>query len=263
MTTNESTLAIRDLKNTFRNRELVNKAELREFYRSLNPGLTEEAFRRILYALEKEERIVSIGAGVYALPGSSPSTHKREFLPKFSAAVQDINSNLKTAFPYTPYLIWETRFLHEFMVHQPNQNQVILEIDKEATESVFNHLKSSSPRTIFLEPDKTTFERYIVGSPESVLVLRLVTQSPRLKMNGVVSAKLEKILVDIFSDEDRFFVFHGQEMINIFENAFSTYWINPKTLFRYASRRKASKDLRTFINTKTKIDLLKYTENLL
>ena len=74
-------------------------------------------------------------------------------------------------------------------------------------------------------------------------------------MKGVVCAKLEKILVDIFSDEDRFFIFHGQEMINIFDNAFSNYWINTKTLFRYAGRRKAAERLKHFINSETQIKL--------
>jgi hypothetical protein len=83
-----------------------------------------------------------------------------------------------------------------------------------------------------------------------------------MKTKGVVSARLEKILVDIFSDEDRFFTFHGQEMINIFENAFSMYWINTKTLFRYAGRRKVVERLKNFINTRTQIDLSTLLENI-
>lgn len=262
MKTNVSTLAIPELKMKFSKRETVRKVELWEFYLLQNPDLTEQAFRRILYSLEKESCITPIGAGIYALINPFLASNKKKFVPSLSLTAQELSIDVRKNFPYTQYLIWETGALHEFMIHQPSQSQIILEIDKEATESVFNKLKEQSAGNIFLEPDRVTFERYIIDAPESILLLQLVTQSPKMKTKGVVSAKLEKILVDIFSDEDRFFTFHGQEMINIFENAFSTYWINTKTLFRYAGRRKVAGRLKNFINTRTQIELSTLLENI-
>jgi hypothetical protein len=254
MKTNMSTLSIPELKMKFSNRESVRKVELWEFYHLQNPDLTEQAFRRILYSLEKERLITPIGAGIYVLLNPFLASNKKKFVPSLSPTAQELS--------LAQYLIWETGALHEFMTHQPGQNQIILEIDKEATESVFNKLKEQSPGNIYLEPDRVTFERYIIDSHESILLLQLVTQSPKMKTKGVVSARLEKILVDIFSDEDRFFTFHGQEMINIFENAFSTYWINMKTLFRYAGRRKVVERLKNFINTQTQIKLSTLLANI-
>jgi hypothetical protein len=257
-----STLAIPELKMEFSTRESVCKAELRKFYRLQNPDLTEHAFRRILYSLEKEGLITPLGAGVYALLDPSLSSKKKKFIPNFSAAAQDLNSTLQENFPYTQYLIWETRILHDLMTHQPGQSQIILEVDKEACESVFNFLNEQPSRKIFLEPNRVDIERYIINFPESILQLRLVTQSPKIKKKGIISARLEKILVDIFTDENRFFTFHGQEMINIFENAFLTYWINTKTLFRYAGRRKVAVRLKNFIDTQTQIESSSFLENI-
>jgi hypothetical protein len=262
MKTNMSTLAIPELEMKFSNRGSVCKVELWEFYHLQNPDLTEQAFRRILYSLEKERLITPIGAGIFVLLNPFLAFNKKKFVPSLSPTALELSVDVRENFPYTPYLIWETRALHEFMTLQPGQNQIILEIDKEATESVFNKLKEQSSGNIFLEPNRVTFERYIIDSTESILLLQLVTQSPKMKTKGVVSARLEKILVDIFSDEDRFFTFHGQEMINIFENAFSTYWINTKTLFRYAGRRKVVERLKNFINTRTQIDLSTLLENI-
>jgi hypothetical protein len=262
MKTSVSTLAIPELQTKFSSREYVRKVELWEFYHLQNPDLTEQAFRRILYSLEKERCITPIGAGIYALINPFLATNKKKFVPSLSPTAQELSSEVRENFPNTQYLVWETRALHEFMTHQPGQNQIILEIDKEATESVFNKLKEQSSRNIFLEPDRVTFERYITDSPISILLLQLVTQSPKMKTKGIISARLEKILVDIFSDEDRFYTFHGQEMINIFENAFSTYWINTKTLFRYAGRRKVVERLKKFINTRTQIKLSTPFENI-
>jgi hypothetical protein len=262
MKTNMSTLAIPELEMKFSNRGSVRKVELWEFYHLQNPDLTEQAFRRILYSLEKERLITPIGAGIFVLLNPFLAFNKKKFVPSLSPTALELSLDVRENFPYTPYLIWETRALHEFMTLQPGQNQIILEIDKEATESVFNKLKEQSSGNIFLEPNRVTFERYIIDSTESILLLQLVTQSPKMKTKGVVSARLEKILVDIFSDEDRFFTFHGQEMINIFENAFSMYWINTKTLFRYAGRRKVVERLKNFINTRTQIDLSTLLENI-
>jgi hypothetical protein len=262
MKTNKSTLAIPELKMKFSNRETVRKVELWEFYHLQNSDLTEQAFRRILYSLEKESCITPIGAGIYALINPFLASNKKKFVHILSPTAQELSLEVKKNFPYTQYLIWETGALHEFMIHQPGQNQIILEIEKEATESVFNKLKEQSSGNIYLEPDRLTFERYIIDAPESILLLQLVTQSPKMKTKGVISARLEKILVDIFSDVDRFFTFHGQEMINIFENAFSMYWINSKTLFRYAGRRKVVERLKNFINARTQIELSTLLENI-
>jgi len=76
----------------------------------------------------------------------------------------------------------------------------------------------------------------------------------------VPSPKLEKILVDLFTDEDRFYYFQGAELARIFENAFSAHPISVKTLFRYARRRKASTKLRKFIHEQTQIELPRFVE---
>ena len=262
MKTNKTALTIPDLKTKFSNRKLIRKVELRQFYLLQDPDLTEQTFRRILYSLEKQKIIIPIGAGLYALLNDPHSVEKKKFIPTLSSSIQELGSIIRENFPYTHYLIWETNILHEFMTHQPSQNQIILEIDKNACESVFNRLKEEPSGNFFLEPNKVTFERYIINTPESIILLRLVTQSPKIKTKGIITARLEKILVDIFADEDRFFVFHGQELINIFENAFSMYWINLKTLFRYAGRRKVAMKLQAFITTQTQIELSSPTGNI-
>ena len=66
-------------------------------------------------------------------------------------------------------------------------------------------------------------ERYVLPRPDSILFSRLVTQSPRKTIHGIPFPKLEKILVDIFVDGDKYYYFQGEELARIFENAFSTY----------------------------------------
>ena len=91
-----------------------------------------------------------------------------------------------------------------------------------------------------------TIERYVVNSPESILLLPLITQPPKIKVKGVVCAKLEKILVDIFSDEDQFFIFHGQEMINICDNAILQLLDKYENIIPLCRQAEGSRTVETF-----------------
>lgn len=256
-----SQLHIHELNKKFPARRPLPKSSLRGFYSRFQPELSEQAFRRILYALEKRQVLTPIGAGMYALTGGDVSSSRGNFVPDWSSACKGIQGIVKQAFPYLETLSWETRLLHEWMLHQPANNQIILEVEKDTCESVFNHLAQEYPGQVFLEPDRAMMERYILPLPESILVSRLMTQSPKKKLRGVIFPRLEKILVDIFVDSDKFFAFQGEELVHIFENVFSAYWINEKTLFRYAGRRNAAARLRNFINTKIIVPLTQTGEN--
>lgn len=245
---------------SFEGHEIVKKSDLWNYYFSSNLVFSKNDFRRKLYALEKTGLITPIGSGLYGI--SNPFSHylKKTFTPQLSADVEEINAILKNRFPYTPYLIWETKVIYQFMTHQPGQNRIILDIDRSAIESVFNFLRDEYTSNLFIEPNRTTLEHYSNNSEHLILLLGLTSQSPRLKVNGLPTAKIEKILVDVFADDNSFMIFHGRELANIFTNAFSKYWVNPKTLFRYAGRRQVTDSLTTFISTKTDIDLDKYLE---
>jgi hypothetical protein len=253
-----------ELRNTFSGSRSVQKSNLRNFYVHHSQSVTEQAFRRFLYRLEKQQIIIPIGTGTFAFldEGSKPNTKKKRFSPNWSQELGNLNERVRKAFPYIQYLVWETSVLHEFMIHQPGQNFFILETERDVAESAFNLLSQEYPGKTFLEPARVTMERYVLPQPDSILISRLITQSPRKTVLGIPFPKLEKILVDIFVDGDKYFYFQGEELARIFENAFSMYWINEKTLFRYAGRRMAREKLRQFIREHTQIELSDFTEDI-
>ena len=245
------------LRNTFSGFKSVQKSDLRNFYAHHSQSATEQGFRRFLYGLEKQNILTPIGTGIYAFH-DQPSlsvTNKKHFSPHWSGELGLLNEVVRRAFPYVEYLLWETRVLHEFMIHQPGQNLFILETEKDVCESAFNLLSQEYPGRTFLDPARVTMERYVLPQQDGILIIRLVTQSPRKKINGIPSPKLEKILVDIFVDGDKYYYFQGEELARIFENVFSTFWINEKTLFRYAGRRMVREKLRQYIHEQTQIEL--------
>jgi len=257
----DTNLHIPELKSSFSGRSFFRKADLRDFYRTRSVELSEKTFRRILYALEKRDLIRKIDIGVYTLGNDHPGLRsQKNFIPTFSPELSALNITIKAAFPYVEYLIWETRILHEFMLHQPGQNQIILETEKETTESIFNFLNDRYEGKVFLHPDRVTFERYILPRTDSIIISTLITQSPHQKVNDIPCPKMEKILVDIFADDEKFYIFHGQELAHIFETTFERYRVSEKSLFRYADRRKVGQKIRTFINRETDIRLLQQRE---
>ena len=255
MKSDVSQLHLNELTKAFLASGQVQKSALRSFYASFEPALTEQTFRRIVYALEKRQALTPIAAGIYAIHENGTPPSKKNYVPVLSQSHQALKQILQETFPYLETLSWETGMLGEWMTHQPANNQIILETERETCESVFNYLQQKYSGQVFLEPDRTMMERYILPLSESILITRLMTQSPKKKMRWLVFPCLEKILVDVFVDSDKFFAFQGDELVHIFENSFAAYWISEKTLFRYAGRRKVATRLMEFIKSRTDIQL--------
>ncbi len=246
-------LHLPELKSTFSEHVSIAKNELRSFYRMRTDDFNEQFFRRALYALEKEQILVPLGSGMYAF--KEQEVKKRKFLYSPSKELSSIHQIIQKTFPYLDYLCWETMILHEFMTHQPGQNLILVETDKDACESVFNRLMEKHTGRVFLDPSRSLMENYILPQASPIIVLPLTSEAPRTTHNNIPFPKLEKTLVDILVDKNIFFAFQGAELSNIYENAFNTYWLNQRTMFRYARRRKAGKTLQEFIQTKTGIQL--------
>jgi len=253
-----------ELRRFFPGSRSVQRSDLRKFYAQYSRAGTDQAFRRFLYRLEKEQVITPVGGGVYVFhdPASPADAIKRRFSPTWSKEILQLNDAFQKVFPYTRYLLWETRVLHEFMLLQPGQNFTILETERDVCESAFNLMRAEFPGRVFLKPDREIMERYVLPQGDSILIYRLVTEAPRRMTLGIPSPKLEKILVDLFANKDRFFYFQGAELTRIFENALSIYWVSGKTLFRYARRRKVSQKLQEFIREQTHIAIPRFMEEI-
>jgi hypothetical protein len=260
MKTTHCQLQTPELKAIFSGHGTILKNDLRNFYRTRAQNFNEQFFRRVLYALEKEQVLVSMDAGMYAFKDQE-SSRREKFSYNPSKKLSSTHQTLQKAFPYLDYLCWETTLLHEFMTHQPRQNQIIIEAEKDACESVFNGLREKYNGRVFLNPDRSMMEKYVLTEADPIIVIPLISQSPRMTESGIPFPKLEKILVDVFVNKDIFYAFQGKELSNIYENTFSAYWVNEKTMFRYASRRKADKKIRGFIQKKTKIQLVLHKES--
>ena len=161
--------------------------------------------------------------------------------------MKSIHKELEKQFPYMQTCIWNTSFLNELMVHQPGRFYTLVEVDREATESVFYFLKDKM-KNVFLEPSSNILSLYASSEKEVIVIKSLVSEAPIQKVKGVQTTTIEKLLVDIFCDETIFAAQQGSEMQTIFRNAIEKYSINENKMIRYADRRGKKEAFIVYLN---------------
>ncbi|MGN1156265.1 MAG: DUF6577 family protein [Agathobacter sp.] len=173
---------------------------------------------------------------------------KTPYIPIISSEMKELYSNISERYPYTKFCIWQARVVSSFMQHIPNIDVLILETARTSAEAVYEDIREiASGRTVLLCPTEKEFRLYASGTP-SLLVKNLHSESPVMQVNGLTTARLEKILVDITITPE-FEYARNSELFTIFENADQMYRISKKTMLRYASRRGKKEELKNLIDS--------------
>jgi hypothetical protein len=193
-----------------------------------------------VYTLVQEGVLQRIGRGKFRLGES------RKYIPEISSLTKSIYKKLKAEFPYVNFCVWNTSVLNEFMQHQPTRFFLLVETDKETTNSVFYFLREIK-KTIFIEPTIDILEKYLMNDKDVIIIKPLISEAPTQNVNGVETATIEKILVDVFCDDVIFSAQQGAEKRTVFKEAFTKYTINQSKMLRYAARRRKKEELNQFV----------------
>ncbi len=121
------------------------------------------------------------------------------------------------------------------MLHQLFKYYLVLEVEKDSAEAVFNTMTDVSKK-VFLNPTEDIFTRYISNFSEVIIVQSLITESPIIEVEGTKIASLEKLLVDCIADKELFSA-QQNEIEFIFKTANEKYTVNKGKVKRYARRR--------------------------
>jgi hypothetical protein len=233
------------VRDRFKDISFFTREELFNFYKEFDPELKETTFRWRIYELKKKEIIKVLKRGVFTI------TNKSTYQPEVSTSLIQIAKKIGNSFSEINFCIWETGWLNEFTQHQTTRSMILIEIEKGFEESLFYALKDSARKDIYLNPDKKAIDLYISESNQPVIIKKLLTRAPLAKQSEgrlkFFTPSLEKIIVDLFSDEKLFFYVQGSELIHIYENAITNYTINFTTLFSYAKRREKENDIKQFM----------------
>ena len=139
---------------------------------------------------------------------------------------------------------------------------MIIEVKKEATQSIFYFLKDAN-YSVFIEPTSDILEKYLPIEKEFLIIKSLVSEAPIQNVKGINTAPLEKMLVDVFCDDVLFSAQQGGEMQTLFKEALNKYSVNENRMLRYADRRRKKESLTKYLYSITNLRQQKqFTANL-
>lgn len=195
-------------------------------------GLARPRINWYLSKLAEERKLIRIARGLY-----QPAAEKRIFTPAPSEDVATLFHQFQERFPEINVCVYEGPWFFQFLHHIASNQVSYIEVEKDVAETVFHQLQDQG-KAVYLRPDKELIYKYIDLKKPVIFVKNLISESPLQRSSGVQIPTLEKLLVDMYCDED-FYYLQGGEYYRIMHYARSKYAINVSRLQRYARRRNA------------------------
>lgn len=218
-----------NIKDLFSNKPLLRTSEILRFLQRTYPGVGDATLYWRLSELRDKGLIRRLGRGIYAL------NQNPEYSPGLSTVLKRLHGVVKNGFPLITFCVWDSHWLNEFMVHQAFKRYYIIEVEKDAAESVFYRL-TEKYKNVFLNPKSEIYSKYIVSLDEAIIIESLLSEAPLQKVNNFNVPTLEKLLVDCLVG-DELFAAQQNDIEYIVQTAFENYNINPGKIRRYANRR--------------------------
>ena len=222
----------------------IARKEFVPWYESAYPNGSVRSMDTVLRQMVASGLLERIGYGQFRMsPDAKPS-----YIPPISPEMKELFLGINEKYPYAKLCVWQARTLSSFMQHIPSIDMLILETDRIAAEAVYEDMRNlAKDRMVLLRPTAQEIRLYASGTP-SVLVKNYISESPVISIDGVTTASLEKILVDITIAPEFEFA-RGAELYTIFENADQMYRIGKKTMLRYAARRGKQEEIEKLIKS--------------
>jgi len=175
---------------------------------------------------------------------------KKIFNPLISSLMIEISQRLNKDFPLLErYCLWTTDWFNEFMKHQVIHNLLIIEVENDAMEFLFYYLKNNNYKEVFLitnKKEEKILERYINQAEQPIIIKKLITKAPIHKKNDIYIPTLEKIIVDLFCQENLLATYVSEEK-RIFEQVINNYEFDLKKYYSYAKRRNKLEEVKKYI----------------
>lgn len=183
------------------------------------------------YKLVKEGFLERTGYKTYSI-----RKNRTVYAPDLDDTTKAIFTTIKEAKPYLNTCVWRTSILNEFTRHQVGKFMIMVEVERVGIEAVFDVLRDKYSN-VFLTPTSKEIDFYISALDEAIVIVPLVSEAPTQVIDGIETVTIEKVLVDILTDDKLYQTFQS-ERSRIIHEANTKYIINKNTLLRYAGRRK-------------------------
>ena len=200
---------------------------IRQAYKMTDPQIAYDLQRRL-----DEGSIVHVGWNKYVVAG-----RKGLYRPVYSNEAEELVQRIMDGFIDMSFRVFELIQLNDFMNHQIAHNTIFLQVENDLQEFVFDTLRVEYPGRVMLRPGLAEYYRYLQDN--EIVVGRLPSEAPK----GVEKpwhSRLEKIIVDIYTDKLLRNIVPESEKETIVTGAFDLYLLDEKTMIRYAKRKGAA-----------------------
>ncbi len=184
-----------------------------------------------LYQLKQGNIIFDAGRGIY-------SSIESVFQLVPESRVETLIKHLKKDFPYTDFVIWNTRQLQPLYHHTQQHHITFVEVEKGSVSAFFERIAKEYRETVTEKRNKSYYDSFDI-SHNPVVIRNLVSRSSR---NGHVP-RLEKVLVDMFVDMDKYKHISALDYWKVWKVLCSKYRINMGFIYNYSKRRKCFSDM--------------------
>lgn len=226
----------------FKSFDTFTTADITSYFRKKEPDLKKTTINWRVYTLVNDQIISRLSKGIFRI------TCKKIYIPQLDKSLLQVAKKIEKQFPFIGFCVWDTSVINFFAQHLTNQTCYIVEVEKDAAESVFHFLQEKI-NNIYYNPTQDIIDNYMFLHPGKPYVVKhLLTESPTIEENGIKVSSLEKILVDIYCDKTLFGQYQGNEMKTLYKNCFENYSVNKTKLLRYASRRGKASEIESFIS---------------
>lgn len=222
-----------------------NRADLYAIMMESGYQTSDSIVNHMIARMVQDGTVIRLGRNQYTV-----ANEKKIYYFPHSEKVISLADEIGSAHPYLDFRIFELVQLNEFVNHQIAHNIIIVSVEGELEEDVFNTLWENHEGSVLLKPSIEDVFRYMT---EGIIVInKLPSESPRGSAD-FWDTRLEKMLVDIAVDKILRKVVYSGEYPAIFQDSFKKYAIDKNVMTRYARRRGALEKYRTFLRNEAGI----------
>ena len=179
----------------------------------------------------KQGDIMHIGRNKYAFPNK-----KRLYRHAYSDIALNIVREIQNEYEYASFQVYELTGLNLFVNHQIAHNTIMVYVENDLVDYVFDSLRTTHPGQVMLKPRAEEYYRYHVEN--QIVIERLPSESPKEAIEPW-RCRMEKILVDIVVDKLLSQIVPAGEQERILREASLQFILDRSAMSRYARRKGA------------------------
>lgn len=254
---------INKIKEYFPDGSIVDYKTLTSFILENFKNKQEKNIGFYIFDLVKDNVLYQLNDGIYKF--STKKKFKIDVPENIISTIEPISLD----YPEVEICVWESNLFNQFMEMQLFKNQIYIEVEKGFEMLVFEKMSKIIGFTTLLKPSMEEINNY--KSIDNLLVLKpLLNKAPTNRKrftkrfgfnvnyhgnrNSISTPKIEKILVDVFTDNNLSFI-SEKEKYNFYINSLKNYTVNFKTLLSYARNRNKKELIEDYIKSVIRFDI--------